>query len=241
MNEKASFKTVGIIGGLGPDATSRFYMDLVAKFRTSNEPIRPSVLTYSVPIPLSVERNAVLNGESKVVCRDIVVQAATRLEGAGADFIVMPCNSLHIFTSNIRGSVHVPFVDMVEEVASLLADQGASVVGLVSTRLTAETGLYKNSLAEKGMSTINLDCNEQEEIDNIIYRAINNANAEQDKTGLAKVVEELVHKGATSIVIACTDLKPLMPEYPTGVRCYDSMEVLLDTTVRILTEKECPR
>src|SRR3989338_6727859 len=105
-------KKVGIIGGLGPETTSEFYLDLVFSCQKKDRTHRPSIIIASVPLPYKIEE-------------------AKRLEKSGADFIVMPCNSLHIFIKEIRNAVKIPVLSIVEETVKFLKKNKFKKVGIV--------------------------------------------------------------------------------------------------------------
>ena len=95
-------KTVGIIGGLGPETTSEFYLDIVFSCQKKDRTARPPILISSVPMPYQIEEDAIEKNIGIERISPFLLTEAKRLEKAGADFIVMPCNSLHVFIEEIR-------------------------------------------------------------------------------------------------------------------------------------------
>ena len=83
------------------------------------------------------------------MCLPFLIKEAKRLEEAGADFIVMPCNSLHVFIKEIRGSVKVPVLSIVEETIKFLKKNNFKTVGIVSTSATIENKLYETAFTRK--------------------------------------------------------------------------------------------
>src|SRR3989344_5572385 len=116
-------KTVGIIGGLGPATTSKFYLEIVQKCFDKNKHSRPPILIWNVPIPFKVEEDLIVRGQGEDRFLPFLIDAARRLENGGANFLVIPCNSVHIFIDHIRKSVNVPVLSIVEETVKVLKKQ----------------------------------------------------------------------------------------------------------------------
>ena len=106
-------KTVGIIGGLGPETTSEFYLELIFSCQKFNKVNRTPILIYIVPLPYDIEEDAIARSKGEERCVPFILDAAKSLERAGADFLVMPCNSLHTFIKEIRSAVKIPVFSIV--------------------------------------------------------------------------------------------------------------------------------
>src|SRR3989344_1185150 len=141
-------KSVGIIGGLGPETTAEFYLDVVFSCYKKNKSARPSVVVASVPLPYRIEEDAILRGEGIESFIPFLISEARRLEEAGVDFIVMPCNSLHVFIEQIREAVQIPVLSIVEETVAFLKAQGFKKVGIVSMSVTVKNKLYEDTFAK---------------------------------------------------------------------------------------------
>ncbi|MDO8639849.1 MAG: amino acid racemase [bacterium] len=139
-------KTVGIIGGLGPETTSEFYLDLVFSCAKKDKTARPAIVIASVPLPYQIEEDLILKSEGMERYIPYLTAEAQRLEKAGADFIVMPCNSLHVFIEQIRKSVSIPVLSIVEETVKFLKKESMSKVGIVSTSATIKNKLTHSCL-----------------------------------------------------------------------------------------------
>ena len=101
-NKWIFMKTVGIIGGLGPDTTAEFYLDLIFSCQKKDKNHRPSIIIASVPLPYAIEEDAISRNIGIDRCLPFLIAEARRLEQSGVHFIVMPCNSLHLFIEEIR-------------------------------------------------------------------------------------------------------------------------------------------
>ena len=138
-------KTVGIIGGVGPKTTAEFYLELILIAQKVEKTARLPILIYSVPLPYAIEKDLILNatGEERYV--PYLVEAAKVLEKGGADFVVMPCNSLHAFIGDIRSGIKIPALSIIEETVNFLKNKNISRVGLISTASTRKNQLYEDA------------------------------------------------------------------------------------------------
>ena len=236
-NEKSSMKTVGIIGGLGPETTSEFYLELIFSTQKLNKANRPKILIYSVPLPYDIEEDAIARGKGEERCLPFLIDAAKSLERAGADFLVMPCNSLHAFIENIRGSVKIPVLSIVEEATKFLKEERISEVGIISTLITLNKKLYETSFTTNGIRQVVPDDFQQAKIGKMIHNLVSNRHDNKDREELVKIISEFEGKGVGGVILACTDLQLLIPEHPR-LKIYDTMKILVDTTVKELLGEE---
>lgn len=223
-------KTVGIIGGLGPESTSKFYLEIITACLNQGEQQHPPVLIYSVPLPLGLEKECITKAQNEEKCIPFLVDAAKTLEKGGADFLVMPCNSLHVFIDEIRNSVKIPVLSIVEETVKFLKDQHIDEVGILATSITINRGLYQVKLNSHVIKEVLPDSQDQTKLGQIIYNLVIGNYTEADKQTFDGMVDRLVEKGVESIILACTDLQLLAPQHPK-IKIFDTMHILLNSTI----------
>ncbi len=228
-------KTVGLIGGLGPKTTSRFYLELISLCQKYNKDSRPPILIYSIPLPYSVERRSIVDGGEEEKCIPFLIDAAKRLEKAGADFIVMPCNSLHAFIKEIRNSVKIPILNILEEVIDFLKEKNISEVGLISTSITIKRNLYKEYLSSSNIGLFIPNKTQQSELGKIIHRLVLNKYIKSDRNKLLNIVSDFKKRGVKHVILACTDLQLLMP-HKTDLRVYDTMKIFVEATFKAMSK-----
>lgn len=228
-------KTVGIIGGLGPDTTTKFYLQIISAFSRLCAHTRPQILIYNVPLPIQIEKEAITEAKGEEKCLPFLIEAAKTLEKGGVDFIVMPCNSLHIFIEEIRRVVKIPVLSIVDETVKFLQSQNCKQVGLLATQITIDRKLYKNKLDAFGIEEIVPSDQDQSKIGQIIYRLVMGNSTGEDKDALDNMINDLICRGAKTIVLACTDLQLLIPTHKDA-QVIDTMQVLLDSTIKKMLE-----
>lgn len=224
-------KKVGIIGGLGPETTANFYLEVVFSCFKENQRNRPPMLIWNVPIPNDVEENFIKNGTGSDVYIPLLVDAAQRLEKGGADFIVIPCNSVHIFIDEIRKSVNIPVLSIVEETVNFLREEKTKEVGILATSVTLREKVYEDRLIKAGISYKVPSDEDQSKMGSIINDLVQARHTENDKNELLRIIDTFVSQGVDTIILACTDLQLLVPKHDQ-VQIYDTMKILANSTVR---------
>lgn len=224
-------KTVGIIGGLGPETTSEFYLDLVFSCQKKDKIARPAIIISSVPLPYQIEEDLILRSEGAERYIPYLTQEAQRLEKAGADFIVMPCNSLHVFIKEIRAVVSIPVLSIVEETVKFLKRENMHKVGIVSTSATIKNKLYENAFAENGIEYVVPNELQQVRMGKFILNLVVGQQKNRDREELINIINDFEDKGLDCVILACTDLQLLIPSYQ-NLKIFDTMKIFADATVQ---------
>jgi aspartate racemase len=220
-------KTLGIIGGLGPKTTARFYMEVVfACSKISGK--RPQILISNVAVPLKIESEIIKEAKNENNILPFLINAAKQLEKGGADFIVIPCNTVHIFIEKIRQSVNIPVLSIIEETSNFLRKEKIKEVGLLATTATIKNKLFDENLKQNGINMKTPDNLNQLKMGTIINHLVNNKHNKKDKKELLKIINELKVKSA---ILACTDLQILNPK-SDGVKIFDTMHILAKAAIR---------
>lgn len=224
-------KTLGVIGGLGPETTAEFYMDTIFSSFEINKSARPPIMIWSVPLDYSIERDLIELDSGTERYIPYLLDAAQRLEKAGVDFIVMPCNSLHIHIDQIRKAVQIPVLSIIEETVSFLKSKSIREVGILATSTTINSKLYENKLNEADIKLIVPDMKSQNMVNSIISSLVLSKHSEEDKKNILKLLDEFKQKDIKNVILACTDLQLLITEYE-GINVYDTMKILVDSSVK---------
>lgn len=228
-------KTVGIIGGLGPETTSEFYLDIVFQSQKIEKIARPAIIISSVPLPYEIEEDLILRSEGTERYIPFLTKEARRLEKAGADFIVMPCNSLHVFIEKIRSAVNVPVLSIVEETVKFLQRENMNKVGIVSTSATIKNKLYENAFAKNGITYVVPDEFQQARMGKFILNLVVGQQKNKDREELISIINDFENKGLDCVILACTDLQLLIPQHKT-LKIIDTMKLLANATVQELVK-----
>ncbi len=227
-----SKKTVGIIGGMGPEATSDFFQKLIkATPAIKDQDHLRVIIDSNTNIPDRVQ--AILgNGPSPVA---EIVKSVKLLEKAGAEIYVMPCNTAHYYYGEIAKEVEGEFFHIMKVVANHIVSKYPAVekVGLLATTGTIDSGLYHKAFKEFGLKTIVPDDFTQLEVMEAIFApwGIKAGKYKDAKTVLKRSAQKLISNGAELIVMGCTDLPLALEKKDVQVNLLDSSEVLANEVV----------
>ena len=229
---KNSFKTIGIIGGMGSLATAALFQKVLEHSGALRDAEYPRVfIDNNTTIP---DRTDALIGRGPSPA-PALVRSASGLVSFGAQILGMPCNTAHAFLPDIRSVVDVPFIDMVEETASMIASEYAATrVGVLCTSGTRASGLYDVALAARGLTTINVDDLQQDLVMRAIYGAggIKSGYTTMPREILTRACASLNEQGAEIIVLACTELPLALSQSSSHVPLVDTTDVLAKALIR---------
>jgi aspartate racemase len=227
-------KTIGVLGGMGPEATVELFRLIVRSTPAQKDQDHCRILIDNNPkIP---DRTAAIVGQGPDPFPELLASART-LEAAGAGFIVMPCNTAHNWLAGLRRQVSIPIVDMVGETVSAASAHRPPMksIGLLATKGTLEVGLYQKALKEKGLSVLSAEPNDQDVLMEIIYRV--KAGDYTAKDNLLEVAQKILKKGADGLILGCTELPLILQPGDLACPLFDPLSVLAQTAVR-LAEKD---
>lgn len=218
--------TVGIIGGMGPSATYDLAQKIVDNtLATCDQEHLHVLVDCDTNIP---DRNAaILRGGPSPVPE--IVRAGKRLQTAGAELLLMPCNTSHHFLPEISEQLDVPLLGMPEETARALRGRGADCVSVLCTEGTRGSGVYDKALEAAGMRAIYPDEAGQALVTAVIYDYVKCGRMDFDREGLVRLVEQLRAQGAQACLLACTELPLAFADMGDKVPA-DVREMLVDPT-----------
>ena len=165
--------------------------------------------------------------------RDIpyLTKEAQRLEKADADLLVMSCNSLHVFIKEIRESVSIPVLSIIEETVNFLKSKDYKKVGIISTSATVENKLYENAFKDADIDYVSPDDFQQAKMGKIIINLVTGQQRNEDREEIIRIIDSFDTKNVDCVALACTDLQLLIPKHES-VPVFDTMKILADATVR---------
>lgn len=228
-------KTVGVIGGLGPETTAEFYLAVVFGCAQVAKEHRPAMLTWNVPLPYAVEEAALTKGAQVEKYIPYLQDAAKRLEAGGADFLVIPCNTVHCYINEVRSSVKIPVLSVIDVVVEFLRQNQIDHVGLIATGITLRAAFYQTALKNAGIKMVMPDEFEQAKLARMIYGLVTNRYANHHRHELLELIDNLDKKGVRTILLACTDLQALIPHH-ARLQIFDTMQILADATISEICE-----
>ncbi len=202
MNEKI----IGILGGMGPEATLDLANKIIRCTPIKKEQDHCRIIIDNNP-RIENRTKAILSGNTERIISQLA-ETALNLEKAGADFILIPCNTAHYFLEHIRRAVNIEVIDMVEETALFILRKYPAVkkTGILGTSATCRTELYHKALSAKNISSMTPDEPDQEKVMKSISLIKEKNGHSRAGIMLQAAAEELINKGAQAIIAACTEI-----------------------------------
>lgn len=225
-------QAVGVIGGVGPMATVYYMQRVIEMTKAGCDQEHINMLVFNdCDIP---DRTAFITEKSPDNPLPVMVEDAKRLEAAGCEFVVIPCNTAHYFYDELEQAVEIPVVNIVEETIRYAKTrvQDLSCVGIMATTGTIVTGTYQKYAERAGLSFAVPDENEQNLLMQIIYDGVK-AGKPVPRADFDRVANHLRAKGAQCLILGCTELSVLKRDLPINdPDVLDSIDVLASETVR---------
>ena len=224
-----SDKKIGIIGGVGPQATSFIYEKIIelaqSKYSAKNNDDYPYIIIESLPIPDFIsDKNQI------AVAKKMLVKSIQSLTKAGATRLCLGSNTVHILLDELKKTTEIKFISMIELVAKKCVENGFSKVGLFGTPVLLKSNLYKIELEKNGIELI-LPNKEEIEVSDSTIRDVLAGRKISKKQEYIKALNNVFKKGAQAIILGCTEL-PLVINYKSfGDRIISSDEVLAEGIV----------
>lgn len=232
-----SEKIIGILGGMGPEATADLYLRIIKATPVKRDQDHPRVIIYSnSKVP---DRTAAILGTGPSPMPELI-RAGKRLEEAGADFIIIPCNTAHYFIDQLQKELRVPILHMIRLSAAKAKKSYPKVrkAGLLATDGTVKSGLYKQAYAEAGIDTLEPGAEKQVDVMKAIYQFIKAGNLIDGGLLLHGVANDLIAAGAELIICGCTEVSLVLKEGDLSVPILDPLQVLAEAAVAEALGKE---
>jgi aspartate racemase len=228
-------KTIGILGGMGPEATSCLFQKIIKKTKAMRDQDHLRILIDNNPKIPDRTPAIVDGGENPVL---MMIEVAKNLKKAGADFIVIPCVSAHYFINQLRQGIAIPIISILDEVAGELEKHLPDMkrVGLIATTGTINAGLFQDRLREIGVEVLVPFHKEQE---NLVMSAIYGESgikagfiSLENKEKILQTSKALIEKGAQGIIGGCTEVPLVVNQTDIAVPFFDSLNILALSAIR---------
>ena len=221
---------LGVLGGMGPQATNTFYQRLIDRTQAEKDQEHLQVLIWSdAKIP---DRTAgILAGaEEAEKVYQALLAGAKLLEGAGCTVLAIPCNTSHYFADRLQGQLKIPLIHMIRETAAALKRQGRTRPGILATDGTIRSGLYQKEFAALGITAVTPSPAAQKLVMSLIYDDVKSGR-DGDPQKFAAIHRDLEEQGCDCGVLACTELSVYRTYHSLPDYYLDAMDVLAEECI----------
>lgn len=212
----------GVIGGLGPEATVDFMARIIALTPAENDQDHVRLLVDQNPkVP---NRQEAILGDGVDPGPDLAAMAV-RLENAGCDFLLMPCNAAHAYEDAIVEATRIPFISIIGVTVDAVPEE-VSAIGILETPACWKIGKYQAECRARGLNPITLEKNELEDLIRLVNEIKAGARGTATRAGMKGLAESLVSRGAEIIVVACTEIPLVLDASEVSVPLISSTDEL---------------
>jgi len=217
-------KKIGIIGGLSPESTIKYYQYITRKYyERFGDYSYPEILIYSVNF------QQLINWQKKGNWNNIaekLTHATKIIHAGGADFGLIAANTMHIVFDKVQEKSPIPLISIIEATAAAINKEEIKTVGLLGTLITMRERFYKEGLSKYGIITIVPELGEQEFINKVIYDELTRGQINQkSKRAFIKIINELRSRGAEGIVLGCTEIPLLVHQNDCNIKLFNTTEI----------------
>ncbi len=220
-------KIIGILGGIGPEASGRFYLSLIEKLQKSKQ-IKsnldfPQIIINSIPAPELIYE--------KISEKDLklYIKGIKELEKFGTDFIVMVCNTIHLFYDRLKREVNIPIIDLRKEVGRTLKKKRIRSTVVIGSPGVVNGGLYKY----RNIKNYNLSERDLNKITKAIFNFNKGVNKDRQSEIVKDIVARYIKKTRAKLVIAgCTEISLMLEKFNLPI--LNTTDVLLGATIKQL-------
>lgn len=223
-------KIAGVMGGMGPDATVDFMAKVIALTDSGRDQDHVHMIVDQDP-GVPNRQQAISDGSPDVT--HALGAMAKRLEDAGADFLVMVCNTAHVFLDDVHAKTNIPFISIVDESVNEIdrVCPDAKKVGVMATDGCLRTGIYQDAVAASGREVLEPEGDELVELMRLITEIKAGNQGEDIAVGMQGLANALVDKGADVIISGCTEIPIVFDDEDCAAPVVASTYVLAERTL----------
>lgn len=223
-------KTIGLLGGMSWESTELYY-------RKINEATKHALGgLHSAPIVMvSVdfqEIEELQHHDDWVSCANILSEKARKIETAGADFLVICTNTMHLVAPQIEASIGIPLLHIADATAERILNSGVTKIGLLGTRYTMEQAFYRERLEQQGLEVIVPGESDRNILHRVIYDELCQGTLnDHSRLEFIRIIDTLHIQGAEGVIEGCTEISMLVKPEDVDVLLFDTTAIHAEKAV----------
>jgi len=224
-------KTIGLLGGMSWESSAEYYRILNQTVKARLGGLHSaSCLLYSVDF---AEIEALQRSGDWENLTHTMIEAAQRLENAGADCLLVCTNTMHRMAPEIEDVLQIPLLHIADAAGDAIAARGIKTVGLLGTRFTMEGDFYRKRLEEKfDLEVLIPNDAERDIVHRVIYNELVKGEIrEASRQAYLVVVDGLQSRGAEGVILGCTEIPSLVRQADTQLPLFDTTRLHAEAAV----------
>jgi aspartate racemase len=217
-------KTIGLLGGMSWESTELYY-------RWINEETKRSLggLHSAMIAMVSVDFQEIEELQHRgdwAAAGEILAQKARQVEAAGADFLLICTNTMHIVSAEVETAITIPLLHIADATANRIMQAGFKTVGLLGTKFTMEQDFYRGRLEQQGLKVLVPSEEDREIVHRVIYQELCLGDVRDgSRTEYLRIIEQLNAAGAEGVIEGCTEIVLLVRQQHTHVPLFDTTAI----------------
>ena len=225
MRTKTPMKTVGIVGGIGPESTIEYYRFIIEGYRQRQQDgSYPSIVINSVDLHRLI---GWINAGDLQPFTDYLVAGVQRLTDAGADFAVLAANTAHIVFDQIRERSKIPLISIAEATYDKARESGLKRPGLLGTRFTMEARFYPEVFARGGLTIVTPSETERVFVNEKYFgELLKNVFLPETRDQLLAIINRMKERdGIDGLILGGTELPLILRDAKSDVPFLDTTRI----------------
>ena len=225
-------KTIGLLGGMSWESSIEYYRIINQEVRAALGGVHSARIAM-VSLDFAEIEALQMKGDWGTAT-EILIQSARKIEAAGADFVLICTNTMHLMAEDVQAEISIPLLHIADATAEAIREAGLDKVGLLGTRFTMEENFYKGILEKKHRLNVLIPGEEERElIHDVIYNELVQGEIKDSSREVYQdVILGMIDKGAEGIVLGCTEIGMLVKGEDVSVPIFDTMEIHARAAVR---------
>ena len=219
---------IGVLGGIGPEATGIFYLNLIESLQKKNLITEnsdfPQIIVNSIPA------KELIFAEIKTEDLEVYIKGLKELDQMNVDFIVMVCNTIHLFHEQLQAKINAPIIDLKKEVFKELRKSNISQATIIGTPNTISQGLYEF----QGITYQNPETKDFVTLSESISQFNRGVDKEKQRKTVLEIINKCFKRGSQTIVLACTEFATMLNK--ERFKKINTMDLLVNSVVNKFKE-----
>ncbi len=225
-------KTIGVIGGMGPKSTIDFLSKIISLTPAKKDQEHLNMIVYMNP-QIPDRTSAIINNKESPT--KALTESAKLLQDARVDFIVIPCVTAHFWFEEIKNSINIPILSLLDITSKEIRKQGKDLkkIGILATSGAIQSRLFENAFESGGYEIVYPE--ERVQTDYVmkgIYNIKMGKEAAEVKSLFLHACTQMIEKGAQIIIAACTEIPLSITDKDIQIPLIDVNMALAEETVR---------
>lgn len=225
-------KMIGLIGGMSWESSAQYYRLINEGVRAARGPSSSAkclLWSFDFAEIALLQRLGDWDRQEK-----LLIDAAQRLELAGAQVLLICTNTLHKVAQGVQAAVQIPLLHIADPTGQAVAAAGLRKVGLLGTAFTMEQAFFKDRLGQFGFEVLVPEPDDRALVHRIIYEELIAGQIhEASRAAYREVIARLVEAGAEGVILGCTEIMLLIGPQDSAVPLFDTVQLHAEAAVRL--------